>query len=422
MFERDRATSGARWLAGSTYRGRWREMVDRSAITLKLMTYAPTGAPGRRADRRPARAGRRRAQLGLPLHLGPRRARSRSTPCSASASPRRPRRSCSWLGDRVARAAGDGAGPAEDHVPGRRLLRPRRGDPRPLRGLPRLAARCGSATAPPTSSSSTSTARRWTAIYLADRHGLARRPRRAGRDLAGIARLARATTGTSPTRASGRPAAAAQDFTYGRLMCWVAFDRGDPAGHRRAAARPTSPGGRASATASTSRSWTAAGTPKREAFVQHYDTDVLDASLLLHAARSASSPRSDPMWLSTLRRDGRGAGLRQPGLPLRPGRLTRRAARLRGHVLVCTFWYVDALARSGRLDEARLTFEKMLTYANHLGPVLRGDRADRRAARQLPAGVHPPVADQRRDQPRLPARPGGAGRGRQGRGQSSCAR
>ena len=30
---------------------------------------------------------------------------------------------------------------------------------------------------------------------------------------------------------------------------------------------------------------------------------------------------------------------------------------------MCTFWYVDALARSGRLEEARLTFEKMLTYA-----------------------------------------------------------
>ena len=34
---------------------------------------------------------------------------------------------------------------------------------------------------------------------------------------------------------------------------------------------------------------------------------------------------------------------------------------------ICTFWYVDALARSGRLEDARLTFEKMSTYANHLG-------------------------------------------------------
>src|SRR5437764_4918769 len=38
-----------------------------------------------------------------------------------------------------------------------------------------------------------------------------------------------------------------------------------------------------------------------------------------------------------------------------------------GTFTLCTFWYVDALARAGRLDEARLTFEKMHTYANHLG-------------------------------------------------------
>ena len=34
---------------------------------------------------------------------------------------------------------------------------------------------------------------------------------------------------------------------------------------------------------------------------------------------------------------------------------------------MCTFWYVEALARAGRLDQARVVFEKMLTYANHLG-------------------------------------------------------
>src|SRR3712207_4564809 len=38
-----------------------------------------------------------------------------------------------------------------------------------------------------------------------------------------------------------------------------------------------------------------------------------------------------------------------------------------GTFSICTFWYVDALARSGRLEEARLTLEKMTTYANHLG-------------------------------------------------------
>ena len=38
-----------------------------------------------------------------------------------------------------------------------------------------------------------------------------------------------------------------------------------------------------------------------------------------------------------------------------------------GTFSICTFWYVSALARSGRTADARLTFEKMLTYANHLG-------------------------------------------------------
>ena len=34
---------------------------------------------------------------------------------------------------------------------------------------------------------------------------------------------------------------------------------------------------------------------------------------------------------------------------------------------MCTFWLVEALTRAGRLEEARFIFEKMLTYANHLG-------------------------------------------------------
>src|SRR4029077_11556411 len=38
-----------------------------------------------------------------------------------------------------------------------------------------------------------------------------------------------------------------------------------------------------------------------------------------------------------------------------------------GTFSLCTFWYVDALTRAGRLEDARLTFEKMHTYANHLG-------------------------------------------------------
>ena len=97
-----------RWLSPSRYRGRWRETVHRSALTLKLMTYAADRRDRRRADHRPARAARRRAQLGLPLHLDARRGVHASTRCCGSASPRRPTRS--WAGSRsgCGRATGRG--------------------------------------------------------------------------------------------------------------------------------------------------------------------------------------------------------------------------------------------------------------------------------------------------------------------------
>jgi GH15 family glucan-1,4-alpha-glucosidase len=38
-----------------------------------------------------------------------------------------------------------------------------------------------------------------------------------------------------------------------------------------------------------------------------------------------------------------------------------------GTFSMCTFWYVECLARAGYHEEAQLAFEKMLTYANHLG-------------------------------------------------------
>jgi GH15 family glucan-1,4-alpha-glucosidase len=106
--------------------------------------------------------------------------------------------------------------------------------------------------------------------------------------------------------------------------------------------------------------------PDRQAFTQHDQTQVLDASLLMLPLVGFVVPHR-PVVASDPGRDGRRAGLRQPGLPLRPRRLPRRPARPRGHLSICTFWYVDALAWSGRLEQARLVFEKMFTYANHRG-------------------------------------------------------
>jgi pentatricopeptide repeat protein len=75
----------------------------------------------------------------------------------------------------------------------------------------------------------------------------------------------------------------------------------------------------------------------------------------------------DPMWLTTLR--AMDSELVTDSLVYRydPGASPDGLQGSEGTFSLCTFMYVDALARAGRLDDARLTFEKMLTYANHLG-------------------------------------------------------
>ena len=106
--------------------------------------------------------------------------------------------------------------------------------------------------------------------------------------------------------------------------------------------------------------------PKVGAFTQHYDTEVLDSSLLLMPLQGFIAPR-DPMWLSTLAAMDRELVSDSLVYRYNPSASHDGLAGDEGTFSLCTFWYVDALARSGRLEEARLTFEKMFTYANHLG-------------------------------------------------------
>jgi GH15 family glucan-1,4-alpha-glucosidase len=105
---------------------------------------------------------------------------------------------------------------------------------------------------------------------------------------------------------------------------------------------------------------------KDQALVQRYGSDVLDASLLLIPRVGFLAPRTDS-WLSTL--DAMERTLVSDSLVYRydPAASPDGLQGSEGTFSLCTFLYVDALARAGRIRPARYTFEKMQTYANHVG-------------------------------------------------------
>jgi GH15 family glucan-1,4-alpha-glucosidase len=154
-------------------------------------------------------------------------------------------------------------------------------------------------------------------------------------------------------------------FLYSRLMCWVAIERAIRMANRRGLPADL-PYWRESRDAIyrwiMQRGWS----PARQAFVQHEDDDVLDAAVLMMPLAKFISP-TDPKWLSTL--DALRAELVADSLVYRydPHMAPDGLRGEEGTFSICSFWYVEGLCRAGRLDEARLAFEKMLTYANHLG-------------------------------------------------------
>jgi GH15 family glucan-1,4-alpha-glucosidase len=156
-----------------------------------------------------------------------------------------------------------------------------------------------------------------------------------------------------------------QHFTYSRLMSWVAVERAVRMARQRGL--PADLVGWMGTRDRVyeqimSRGWHQG----RQAFVQHYDTEVLDASVLLMPLVKFVSP-TDPRWLSTL--DAITRELVSDSLVYRYNAAASPdgLAGDEGTFSICSFWWVEALSRAGRLDEARIAFDKMLTYANHLG-------------------------------------------------------
>ena len=166
-----------------------------------------------------------------------------------------------------------------------------------------------------------------------------------------------------------------QQFVYSKLMCWVMIDRALKLAELR-----SFPSERHRWISTRDeiyeeiqvRGWN----QERQAFVQHYGSDSLDASNLLMPLVFFMSP-TDPRMLSTIdaiNRSPQQGGLVSDSLVYRYNheQFTDGLAGHEGTFNMCTFWLVEALTRAGwgdprRLDQARLMFEKMLGYANHLG-------------------------------------------------------
>jgi GH15 family glucan-1,4-alpha-glucosidase len=158
----------------------------------------------------------------------------------------------------------------------------------------------------------------------------------------------------------------AREFLHSRLMCWVAFDRALRLAQKRSLSGPLEIWQQ---TRDEIRNDIFANfwSDRLQTFVQGKGTEDLDASALLMPMMRFISP-VDPMWLSTMRAIEK---------RLIEDTLVRRYEVERTHVdglpggegsfTACSFWYVECLARAGELEKAQLLFEKLIGYANHLG-------------------------------------------------------
>jgi len=157
-----------------------------------------------------------------------------------------------------------------------------------------------------------------------------------------------------------------QEFLYSRVMCWVAIDRAIRLASKRSFPAPSSRWYEerdAIYRDVYERFWN----PAFNGFVQYPGAATFDAATLLMPLMRFVSP-TDPRWITTLRSIERELVSDSLVYRYRLGNgFSDGLTGQEGTFSMCSFWYVECLSRMGDLPKARFIFEKMLGYANHLG-------------------------------------------------------
>jgi GH15 family glucan-1,4-alpha-glucosidase len=348
-----------RWLSKSTYRGRWREEVHRSALVLKLMVYDPTGALVAAPT------------MSLPERIGGERnwdyrytwLRDAAFTLYALISIGfdeearnfmgylRNRCECDWDGLLQPLYGIDGREDLSetelDHLSGYMNSRP---------------VRLGNAAYSQVQLDLYGAI--LDAAYLYNKHG-------APLDYDLWKNLRRilgwlSENWQNPDHGIWEVRGGKRQFVSSNVMSWVALERAGRISRQRGL--PAGDGRWISERDKIyeeimEKGWSS----EKKSFVQHYGSDALDASLLLMPLTKFVGP-TDPRWLSTLERIQ--SELTYDTLVDRYK--TEKAAPDglsgdEGSFSLCSFWLVECLTRAGRFDEARLALEKMFSYANHLG-------------------------------------------------------